>query len=69
MPIDVLIQFTAILVGCIAVFLVLLIFAAGVGVVCRLVVDKSLVPDFIAIGRGLRRMFGRTPKPSTEIAK
>lgn len=59
MFIDPLIQFSAILVACIAVFLVLLILAAGVGVVVRLVVDKSIVPDYIAIGRGLRRLFGK----------
>ena len=37
----------------------LLIFAAGVGVVVRLVVDKSIVPDYAAIARGLRRLFGK----------
>ena len=56
---DPLIQFTAILIGCIAVFLVFVVFAAGVGVVCRLVVDKSLVPDFLSIAKNLKRLWGK----------
>jgi hypothetical protein len=59
MFIDPFVQFVAILVALIAIALVLLIFAAGLGVVVRLVVDKSLVPDFMAIARGLRKMFGK----------
>ena len=56
---DSLIQFVAILIAIIATALVLLIFAAGVGTVVRLVVDKSLVPDFVAIAKGMRRLFGK----------
>lgn len=59
MFVDPLVQSVAILVALIATMLVLLIFAAGIGVVVRLVVDKSLVPDFMAIARGLRRLFGK----------
>ena len=68
MIIDTLTQFTAILIACIAVFLVFLIFAAGMGQVVRLVIDKSLVPDLVAIAKGLRRIFGRK-QPSVEIVE
>ena len=68
MMIDTLVQFSAILIGCIAVFLVFLIFAAGMGQVVRLVIDKSLVPDLVAIAKGLRRIFGRK-QPSVEIVE
>lgn len=69
MPIDVLIQFTAILIGLIAVFLTFLIFAAGLGAVTRLVVDKSIVPDYIAVGKGLRRLFGKKQVAVVEGSK
>ena len=69
MMLDSLIQFVAILIACVTVLLVLLIFAAGVGVAVRLVVDKSLVPDIAAIAKGLRRIFGRTTKTVVEEGK
>jgi hypothetical protein len=57
--IEQMVMFVAILSTLITAFLVLLIFAAGVGVTLRLVVDKSLVPDFVAVAKGLRRLFGK----------